>query len=1621
MTAREETEVQRQRAEENFDKARRAVDEYLTQITESELLTVPGLQPLREELLEAALKFYTEFTQERTDDPTLQRELASAHYRLGRIYSELGNASESQKANIEAIRLYEELRDAGRLDLDLQVALAWAYFFASRFDDTVKLCQDVLLGDEGHAEARSLLADTYNNLANAENDSNDIEAALSHHRQSFELRESLVRDAPDNPRYLAQLGGTLNNLGVLLNKQENYEEALPMFRRAVEYMEQAYQHAPHSILWGRWLCNCLGNVAETQDAVGQDEEALASYQRLVVVSRKRAFENPAVTSLRGEECQAYLKLARFQQQLGNRAEADRSFREAREVLENIPRTTPGQLYELATVYAALSQPSEGTIEPNEEEAEEQQRHIELTLQTLHQALDAGYSNVQALNSNRLFDVMRGRVEFQQLIATLKTFDEAHQLANGDAGTSEETLADRLLAAELLNNLVVDHPGTQRHRVTLATTLHSIGEIQAGLKQFAEGEQSLGDAITLWRELADAQPDDPQLQINRVGSEISLGRLCHESGRSAAAHRMWQDCMSELEQLSALYPLDAALAEQIASKESQICDIYGRLGAFTFAAEYPRRNLHLQRFDQSRSVLDFGIVLGMFQGEDALRDVCRLVDQERTRTGGPTWSDNELRQLGKANNLLNPPPLPPQQSLEWIERTAGVDPDARPLYLLALAQHRAGNSVDALATFETLTESKDLNAVFAGALIAHGAGQAELAHERLQNAETIFIDYCQQTLQSSTVGLVPVSQGSHWSELAPPVLLRREAWRLISDGAVPDESWLRLMEARADHLLGETGWRDQQLAAVDSIDIDVWLALARLSEELDQSEQTIEANWQRAVDLAGTDPLPWIQRGRWYAEQDEQTKADDDYAHAASLTPNELNRFLEAGWWVVGPYPRSLREFCPPEVDSDPSRPMYVIDPVSGFSDDPTSWVSVPTGNNGTVDLSAIPGSKDGNSVYAMAHVWSPEECTVLLKIKRSEPLRVWVNGVLIEDFTAGEYPVLPDYDPLHRLPIVFRAGRNTILIKCAGTNFTVRIGDSPYDRALLLAEQRRFSEVAGALNELPFSPAALNSGLVEWKLASVLAMHDEDCELYTLHCTTVLARMALVETQDWRKFQISWVCSQRPNQQFDEHAEQLVSFAELFADTNPATWTRLNAALVNYRAGHHERAQSLLTQADLVHPLSFPLQALLLYETGDASTANESLEAAQRTATEQVELMTAYDRSDFTGPTWACWWYDWASYLNLLTEAEQTIRGDSTSAAQLMAVSDSTMEQLWTESPELAAFDHAVLFTARGSDGLLKFPQPLLARARRLTELGRFDEAEADFNQAVQLSPYDPDVLSARAVFLADTGEPDGAAADFHAALSLLEASAENPRWSWGMPIDWEVAQRDDVFDRLATLRPQDPRQLMTRMVLRMQQGNVEGAHSDADLQASYGLGLVEWRAAEALWRGDHEQFERIRAASPRSVDLVPNITYLGLAPTEEPLTTELLELAEQMWREQPQDRWHRRWLGLAQLRAGQYTEAVASLEASLAPYDQWQVDGLHWPLLAIAHHHLGNAETARHWFDMTEAWLELRNEAESLRPGAATGVGDIGPESLLYAMVFYQEAKALIVGPDTTLLPATE
>jgi serine/threonine protein kinase len=76
------------KAEQRADLARRSVDE-MVQISEQELGANPLTQGARRQLLEAALRYYQEFIEQRKDDPEAQADLVATQDRVKKILSDL--------------------------------------------------------------------------------------------------------------------------------------------------------------------------------------------------------------------------------------------------------------------------------------------------------------------------------------------------------------------------------------------------------------------------------------------------------------------------------------------------------------------------------------------------------------------------------------------------------------------------------------------------------------------------------------------------------------------------------------------------------------------------------------------------------------------------------------------------------------------------------------------------------------------------------------------------------------------------------------------------------------------------------------------------------------------------------------------------------------------------------------------------------------------------------------------------------------------------------------------------------------------------------------------------------------------------------------------------------------------------------------------------------------------------------------------------------------------------------------------------------------------------------------------------------------------------------------------
>src|SRR5262249_7536690 len=167
-------------------------------------------------------------------------------------------------------------------------------------------------------------------------------------------------------------------------------------------------------------------------------------------------------------------------------------------------------------------------------------------------------------------------------------------------------------------------------------------------------------------------------------------------------------------------------------------------------------------------------------------------------------------------------------------------------------------------------------------------------------------------------------------LAPPAELsirfpieRKEAFMLITGKPAPENPWWQLYRGRLHLALGKSQMAEAELkAAVASHADDPSLLLARgcIYEERGLDDQA-KADFATASSLKSTDPRPWIEHGHFLAERGRQKEADEAYAKAAAAAPNELYRFLEAGWWAVGPFSGPLEAPSAVEERPDPAIPI----------------------------------------------------------------------------------------------------------------------------------------------------------------------------------------------------------------------------------------------------------------------------------------------------------------------------------------------------------------------------------------------------------------------------------------------------------------------------------------------------------------------------------------------------------------------------------------------------------------------------------------------------------------------------------------------------------------------------
>jgi tetratricopeptide (TPR) repeat protein len=227
------------------------------------------------------------------------------------------------------------------------------------------------------------------------------------------------------------------------------------------------------------------------------------------------------------------------------------------------------------------------------------------------------------------------------------------------------------------------------------------------------------------------------------------------------------------------------------------------------------------------------------------------------------------------------------------------------------------------------------------------------------------------------------------------------------------------------------------------DSNAFARRARMMFQVDEREAS--ALYERRFEERGQDPGVLIARGRMFAEAGKAEEAQRDFTRAAELSRDQLDRFVQAGWWLVGTYPAGLSTKQPPETDPDPSKP---VKDAAGTKD--LSWRPIVPDSLGRVNLRTLHNA-DNVSAYLLTYIHSPDDRTTSLALNFDDRCRVWLNGALIHENSTYQHELLK----ADRIPVTLKAGRNTLLLKIEnGTgdySFQARLADHPFDRGLALA------------------------------------------------------------------------------------------------------------------------------------------------------------------------------------------------------------------------------------------------------------------------------------------------------------------------------------------------------------------------------------------------------------------------------------------------------------------------------------------------------------------------------------------------------------------------------------------
>ncbi|MFO0876118.1 MAG: protein kinase [Gemmataceae bacterium] len=330
-----ELEVAREQAEERFQEAREAVDQFYTEVSENPRLLArePGTQELRKTLLLKAKAYYEKFAIERADDPSLKLETAKAFYRLANITNDMAVGKESEELYRTTIERYRALIEEDPTNERLKTSLAemhlqhgFALYMLGRSRDAretlesgLRVVEELIKTPEDRTRHRGILAGTYNylglvarqegkaneavdwltralaiddNVSNLGNmavmlrDLSRFDESNRYLEKCLEKTRESMKAYPNNAGTQAQLARTHIMLATNYRLIRNISKAAEHSRVGVNGFERLFRSNPGVIDYAKSYLGALNNLASNELDQGQTAQAATTCAQAVTLAEE---------------------------------------------------------------------------------------------------------------------------------------------------------------------------------------------------------------------------------------------------------------------------------------------------------------------------------------------------------------------------------------------------------------------------------------------------------------------------------------------------------------------------------------------------------------------------------------------------------------------------------------------------------------------------------------------------------------------------------------------------------------------------------------------------------------------------------------------------------------------------------------------------------------------------------------------------------------------------------------------------------------------------------------------------------------------------------------------------------------------------------------------------------------------------------------------------------------------------------------------------------------------------------------------------------------------------------------------------------------------------------------